>query len=501
MNPMNRLASILFIVCSCLSTPLLATEHAKRAFGLNISAADAETLRIALDDVFKGKVNAGSIPGPFETKWTFGMFRIKDVSYSFESSIPQLTLTDSGIALTARLHNFHGQVGRIDLNKAGSRYCENIPASSTSKDIDVNITFNGDIDKDGNFHLHVTSSQVALDRKNFKIAKADKCNALWGFDWIIKRALPKVAQSFQRVISEKLSTAIAKKLEDTGVQYSPYLSMSITLPVNQAPIKPFYAQLSIMPQDIVINKSHFSAWFGSDIEFDPDLEADLLQLDGAQDWPQAKSHVAIAWEFLDAIFKEANTKGLIAGEVTKSTQLDGFFDTKLWDRVWPGVSGLESVGPEVIYELDGANTLKWSRADNTNLAQLAVQGLHVRIKSGDLLIATLAIDTRMNISVDVTSKDQSTFSAAVDSMIIDNVTVDTRDGLVAGRLWSTEGMKQIAILVQDKIRNSPLATRRFINFRAPTLHLGARNIRFAKTEIHPKGLLFPVSLEAQSITP
>lgn len=501
MSPMNKFFCALLCSLSALSGEVQATEHAKRAFGLNVAASDTETLRIALDEILKDRVQAGKVPGPFETKWTFGAFRIKDISYSFDTSIPQLSLTDSGIQVTARLHHFTGNVGRIDLNKAGTRYCENIPASSVAKDIDVKMTLDGEVDTDGNFRLHVVSSQVTLDKKNFKIAKAEKCSAMWGFNWIVRRALPKIAQHYQKLISEKLGAAIAKKLEDTGMQYSPYLFMSITLPVNKQPVKPFYARLSIMPQNIAIQKTNFSAWFGSDIEFDPDFEADLLQLDASQDWPQARSHIAISWEFLDAILKEANTKGLITGEITKSSVLDGFFATKFWDAVWPGVSGLDGVGSEVTYELDGANTVRWSRSDNLSFAQLAFQGMRISVKSNGLLIAKLFTDGRLNISLAVTSQDNSTFSANIDSLVIDDVNVDPQDGLVADRPWSREAMKQIAVFVQKQIKNTPVSSRRLMNFQTPDLHLGARNIRIATAELHAKGLVFPVTIEPVKANP
>lgn len=499
MSPTNNFMNsfVYALLCSCflLGGRLHATEHAKHAFGLNVAAGDAETLRVALDEILKDRILAGSVPGPFETKWTFGMFRIRNISYSFDSSVPELALTDSGIKLTARLRHFTGSVGRIDLNAAGTRYCENIPASSLSKDIDVEITLNGDVDNDGNFRLRVVSSHVTLDKKNFKIAKAGKCSALWGFNWAIRRALPKIAQHYQNLISEKLGVAIAKRLEDTGIQYSPYLFMNITLPVNHQPIKPFYARLSLMPQDITIQKSHFSAWFGSDIEFDPDFDAGLLQIEPSPDWPLSRSHIAISWEFLDAMFKEANVKGLVAGELTKFTVLDGFFYTKIWDAVWPGLSQLEGVGQEVTYELDGATSLKWSRASNTGLAQLAMHGMRIKISSGNLLIATLLIDGRLNISLDVTSKDNSTFAATIDSLIIDSVTVNPDEGLVAGRPWSGDAMKQIADSVQKQFKNTPASSRRLIHFQTPQLHIGARDIRLARAELFTKGLAFPVTIE------
>lgn len=496
MSRMNK-NIVLWVIASLISaaTPTFATESIKRAFGLNIAASDTEPLRIALDGGFRSQKGQGSVPGPIESSWAWGTMRIRNIDYNFSTTIPELRLRDDGIAVTAKLSRFVGRVGRVELNKTGTRYCENIPVTSGNADVNVKVLLNAHIDSHGNFKLHVKSSTVDLDDRNFLVGAPANCNVVFGLNWLVKKILPRVTQSYRADIATNIGNLIASGLEETGIEYSPYLAMNITLPVNREPVRPFYAQLSVLPQNITINNSHFSAWFGSDIELDPDVVSDLGFVEPA-DWPQSKTHLAVSWDFLTGVLKEANAKGLISGELKRIDGLEDFFSPKMWDQVWDSFSQIPGIDGDMSYELHGADKIIWSLGDNPHLARLSVSKFRVDVKCKGVLMTKLMLDFTINVAVRVDEKDRSQFSALTDSVEIEQLKLDGASGWMAGRPWNPVGLTQISKTVEQMINASPETARRFINFKAPELHIGTHMIRIANAEFHEQGLLFPVRLEA-----
>lgn len=472
-----------------------ASEHAQHAFGLTIAASDTEPLRLALDGGFSSQDGIGEVEGPIESPWSLGVVRFRNIGYKFETNISQLELTDGGIAVTAKLRHFSGTVKRVEFNQSGTSYCKDLPVSSDNNDVNIKVVLNPRINSNGDLHLQVKSSEISLNETNFNVGRPSSCNVLSGFNWLVRWLLPQISESYRDVIATKVGALVAKGLEETGLAYSPYFFFNVTLPVERDPFRPFFARIGVTPQDITIDRSHFSTWFSSDIEIDPDQQTDLLQLDSGKNWPESKSHLAFSWDFLNSVLKEANFKGVIAGELKKTRRTATLFDATTLEHIWPGFSKIPDLFQDIRYELGGAEALVWTMGDSARLASLNIKGLHLRLMNGTNLVAKLDMDFHISISVNVTPKVKSRFSAVTEKLRFDRVSIDPTEGLMGGKPFDEKGLTELAKLIERVIHSAPRSDRQFIDFSIPELHIGSHNIHISDAEFHGKGLLFPITLE------
>ncbi len=500
---MNRkfLFNFYYVVCAMLialssvnASHAFGKETAKHAFGLNIAEKDSEPLRLALDSVFKAQVSAGTMAGPIEAEWYLGNARMKAIQYSFGATIPALNFLDSGIDVTVQLHNFTGTLHRIEFNKTGTSFCEEIPVNTNGNPIDVQVRLNAEINDQGEVHLIVKSSQVMLNSDNFQVGSPAHCNVLLGFNWLVRWLVPTVAEGYRDVLAAKIASTMAKTLQDISLVYGPYLGMNITLPVRQDPIRPFYARLSIAPQDVRINRSNFSTWFASEIDFDPDMR---LSLDAPTPWPTQTSHLAISWDFLNGFLREANTKGLISGDIKPSTSTGALYDSKVWSQVWADIGAVLPDGSMMEFELDGAESLTWESGGAQKVAVLRAKDLRIIVKNRSLLLARLHINLRVNVDVNIVAKNSRKFLANIKSIAVDQINVDKDFGILASSSVNQESLRQLGIKLEQSIAVIPIEARKLIEFTAPSVNIGASVVQIMRAEFHDQGILLPIQLNGK----
>lgn len=491
------LASWLFV-----STTLVAHESAPQAFVLNVSANDATPLKNALDSIVRSLPRDGKIDGPIKsTTWFWGDIFMRSIRYSFGSSVSRMSFTDEGLSIGVKLDGFSGVIDRIDFNEAGTSYCLNIQVNSGNHDVDVHATIAAKLNDEGAVELSAKRASVALNSDNFQVQSVGTCNVLWGFNWLVQSILPSLLQSYRDAIAKQSGNALADGLKKIGFTYSPYLSMNITLPIGDQTSRPFYARLGIAPQGIVLDSERLTSWLAADVDFDPDFEQKNSFTDPAP-WPFEESFAGISWSVMNGMLREANIKGLIAGELSVDQQRLQWNRPEFWNRVWPNFSDRPDMASKVRIVLDGCNSLSWiPLTGNRNRAEIRVQGLHFRIMTDDKLAAVVDTDVNITMLLSFNRDDANGFETGVESIAFVNPVINPSQGYMAGQPWQQLGLTQLFEQIGDETSGLPWTSRRLLALRIPHLSLGNHDLRLQTVSFHDQGIVFPVKISPPATKP
>jgi hypothetical protein len=288
------------------------------AFLLRLQAHDLRALIKGLEQGFRSNPIDGRYDESIFSVHPLGTLGVHGIRYSFRIAALDVLPADGYLAAALRLEDVQVTVDRVTFDEAQTRWCSNLPLSSAGGAIpayaDATVVV-----EDRFVDLDVTRQGVGLDASNFRIGRPDHCEALWGFNWLIRRLTPWLAGVIRERIKESIAKAIVDVARQSVQSLNDMLQITITLPFSPKPAPDFYATVSVWPATFEVQRDRVSFGMGADVVVDPDFlpraavarqrapDDGWQELDGAP----TPTYAAVRRAFLSSVLGEANRKGLL----------------------------------------------------------------------------------------------------------------------------------------------------------------------------------------------
>lgn len=475
-----------------------AEQVVPRAFGLNIGAIDASKLKLALNSVIGSSPYAGTAVGPMVAEWPFGQLVIENIHYSFSLSADRVAFQDRTLRLNARAMNLTSRIKQLTFSEDGSSVCTDIQIDSADQPIPIALGIAAEVDSEGLLKLDLYDARATLTEQNFRVLGVGECHGFWGFGWIVKRALPYMIAQYRDTIAEQAAASAAKILRDRGIEYSPYLALNLTMPVQNSATKPFYAKISINPSELTLNARQFAAWFSTVLSFDPDFS---LSSEEAHSWPQNETFIGVSWKFMNAALKEIEQKNILFGVIDEALYPNHWQSVSQWIRVWPELANT-GTSSKLTYRLKGVQRAAWTpETIHKGHIQLFVEGLRLQILMEDQLVAAFNIDCSMQMRLETNQKSPRTIETGLTTVSFQAVSIDTSQGTMAQRPWNKEGLAHNLTQLISDIEALPWTQRRLLSFQLPDLRIGAYELSAKGAQLHSEGVLIPLDFSRTSNAP
>lgn len=288
------------------------------AFLLRLQAHDLRALIKGLEQGFRRNPIQGRYDEPIFSEHPLGTLGVHGLHYSFRIAALDVLPAGGYLAATLRLEDVQVMVDRVTFDEEQTRWCTKLPLSSAGGAIPAYADATVVVD-DRLVDLNVTRQGVGLDASNFRIGRPDHCEAVWGFNWLIRRVTPWLAGVIRDRIKESIAEAVVDVARRAVQSLNDMLQITITLPFSAKPAPDFYATVSVWPAAFEVDHDRVSFGMGADVVVDPDFlpRATAVRQLPSESWRQAlgsalmPTYAAVRRAFLSSVLGEANRKGLL----------------------------------------------------------------------------------------------------------------------------------------------------------------------------------------------
>lgn len=466
-------------------------EDVAESLVLQFSKGDLATIEHAVQDTLDSQPVQGESSDPVSSPYAFGTITARGIDYQFAPKIHETRLGQGAIQFKLSLHGFHGFIRRLELNSSGTQVCTNIHITSPRGDIPVSVVVRPRVTATGELELEASESKIDLNEDNFEVAYPEHCSVIFGLNWLIKWTLPWLIQSYKETISSALSDALAKGLRERTSELSPFLSLNVTLPFEGQRIPSFNVAIGVHPHQITISPETFLSSFATSLTIDPDIATGFSH---AEPWPKDVSFFGISWDFMNALFREAQAKGVIRSTFRQNhPALGAIINQDLWTKVFPGLPAVIKPNDSLEIDLIGGAFFQWSRDDDfENNAHLNVRNLKLRLRSGSNILADIETDAHATFRIE--SMKDRLLNARLQSVTFGIPRVVENSGVLANR-HSQAGLETMAQLVEQEIQKSPEQARDLFELKLPSMKIGQHEVVINHVQTVAGGIILPLAYQ------
>ena len=487
------LAFALIIAFTVMSPRPAQCEEINESFTVQFSGSDLLTIEKGIQEALEKEPVTGESSEPLKSPSGFGTITARGIQYSFSPLLHNTQLLDSALKFDLSIRNFRGRIAKLELNESGSRSCTNLEIHSPSNEIPVTVIVHPKVNSAGLLELQVSQANFELNERNFKVNYPGRCDVMFGLNWLVKWTLPWLIESYKETIEEALSSALAKGLRERTAELSPLLSLNITLPFQEASIPAFYATVGVRPFNVDVNKQRIRSAFSTSIKIDPDI---ISPFGESGSWPNDFSFLGMSWEFLNGLFREAQTKGIIKVLITRQEQTQGlgsdrWLEHSLWQAVWPDFINVVPTSKELQLLVLGGSRYNWmTRPDAESGALLVINDLRVRLQTQSEVLAEFVFNVQGNFIV--SSDSMGRINASIASVGIANLHIAQDSGLLSSHPIEDSALQNLSQQIELAVSSLPADKRELFNIKIPSLKIGNHQILIRDIMTHDAGLILPL---------
>jgi hypothetical protein len=486
---MNNILKFLLIICLMLTYRSAAhAEEVAESLLLQFSKGDLSTIERAMQEAFDAQPVQGESSAPVSSPYAFGTITARGIEYSFLPRIHQTSLMPNGIQFKLSLRSFRGLIKRLEMNASGTQVCTNTAIVSPQGDIPVSVVVHPTVTPAGDVQLVVSESTIDLNEDNFEVRYPEECDVIFGLNWLVSWTLPSLIQSYKDTISSALGSALAKGLIARTAEISPFLSLNVTLPFEGHEIPSFNVAVAVRPYRIDISPERFQSSFATSITIDPD---EVVGFSNSSQWPEDVSFLGISWDFMTALLNEAQAKGVIRSTIRGDHPAIGqALSHDLWLKAFPGLHGVISPSDLLSLEVLGGSRYEWKAEDNLgSLADLAVENLRFRLRSGSMVLCEIQVNAQAIFSLE-SAKDRLLTGRLQTASLKEPRVVENSGPL--SRDFLQNGLAALASDIEEQIQKSPEHARDLIQLTLPSMKIGNHEILISNVRTVGAGLILPL---------
>lgn len=257
----------------------------------------------------------GHLPGPVNGNLGFAEVSAVAIKYSLNIVSASAKFNGStGIASRFVAENLIIEIERLNLNAAGTIFCNNLRITSGTGMIPISMNLQPVV-ADKTLRLNPDQIHIDVNTSNFHADKPGTCKTPWGFNWLVKKITPWAVNAIQSKIATAVGERVSELIDEKTQQINQTLMTSFDLPFAIEGKAAVYANIVLTPDQVNITGTSADLTLTAEIE----MSEDPVHQEPATGSTELRSNpfsplswVRISEDLLTSFLREANTNNLLS---------------------------------------------------------------------------------------------------------------------------------------------------------------------------------------------
>ncbi len=228
------------------------------AFLIQAGKTDVAKIMSLVKKELAKKIIHLDIPGPVSKSGIlpggFGYIGLEGIHVEFVLSDVDLVLQQNKMALVSKVNRLNTRIERVYFNSAHTRYCSDLAVYSPENPIPFSADLVPVVENKKYVSFTTSNVRTSLNPSNFHVSKPKSCNVLLGMNWLMRRAIPVIANEFMLgFIQKSVESEMLKLSNQIGSAMKQDFELSLQMPLNLGFVKPFNLTLNAYPNSFLID--------------------------------------------------------------------------------------------------------------------------------------------------------------------------------------------------------------------------------------------------------